>query len=76
MSKKNNINYVKNMGKYVDYENLPPKCISDDNYSFFIIKYFTNLLSNIYFWFNLIFRYKNAKLRSLFSSRPMRNIIY
>lgn len=38
-------NYIGKKEKYIDYENLPHIYINNHNYSFFIIEYFTNLLS-------------------------------
>lgn len=66
--------------KYIDYENLPPNCINNGNYFNLINKYSTNLLTenivlSIYFWSNLILKLKNARLRSLFNSQLMKNII-
>ena len=45
MTKKYYINYIKKKEKYVDCEDLLSKYSNNSNYSFFIIKYCTNLLS-------------------------------
>lgn len=44
MIKKYSTNCTGKKGKYIDYENLLFKYINDSNYSYFINKYFTNLL--------------------------------
>lgn len=44
VTKKCCTNCTEKKGKCVDCEDLPPKYISDGNYSYFINKYFTNLL--------------------------------
>lgn len=45
MIKKYYTNYTRKKRKYVNYEDLLSKYINDSNYSFFILKYFINLLS-------------------------------
>lgn len=45
VTKKYCTNCTGKKGKCVDCEELPPKCISDGNYSYLINEYFTNLLS-------------------------------
>ena len=45
VTKKYCINFTGKKEKCIDYKDLLPKCINNGNYSSFIIKYFTNLLS-------------------------------
>lgn len=42
--KKYYINCIRKKGKYIDYKNLLSKCMGDNNYFYFINKYFSNLL--------------------------------
>ncbi len=45
MIEKYYINYIEKKEKYMNYENLPSKYINNNNYSHFINKCYTNLLS-------------------------------